>query len=182
MSESSNQPPVESSRLASTTADDGASGSAAALLDELLIHSIKLRDLYKSARWQTTDIQFRDLRILFDDHYKQQLRLVDVLIDRLRMLGGEARVLVGLLLKDTQFSYALREKVSPIRLLHALSEAHDAVLSAARSDAHTAELDSAASSGDFAVHQVVRVNNTQFQTISDQLISRSDQRRVIAVR
>jgi hypothetical protein len=52
--------------------------------------------------WQTADIQFRGLRILFDDRYKEQLRLVDVLLDRLRMLGGAGRVLAGLLLPDRQ--------------------------------------------------------------------------------
>jgi hypothetical protein len=56
--------------LASTTANDDASRRTAALLKELLVHSIKLWDLYKSARWQTADIQFRGLRILFEDHYK----------------------------------------------------------------------------------------------------------------
>jgi hypothetical protein len=113
MLEPNSETTVESSRLASVVANDGTLRRTAALLDELLVHSIKLRDLYKSARWQTADIQFRGLRILFDDHYKEQLRLVDVLLDRLRTLGGAGRVLAGLLLQGTQFSCALRGRVSP---------------------------------------------------------------------
>ena len=35
------------------------------VLEELLAHSIHLRDLYKNARWQTADLQFRLLRELF---------------------------------------------------------------------------------------------------------------------
>src|SRR6201998_2463749 len=99
---------VEAARPAPTPASDGRFSSTADLLDELLAHSIKLRDLYKSARWQTADIQFRSLRILFDDHYKEQLRLVDVLLDRLRVLGGAGCSLAGLLLQGTQFFLALR--------------------------------------------------------------------------
>ena len=170
---------VESSGMASTTANDIGSRRTAALLEELLVHSIKLRDLYKSARWQTADIQFRGLRILFEDHYKEQLRLVDVLLDRLRMLGGAGCALASLLLQGTQFSCALRGRVLPIRLLHGLLEAHETVLAAARSGANGHECADTATSRDFAAGQVVLVNDMQFQSISDQLIARSDRRRVL---
>ena len=174
---------VESSGMASTTASYIASRRTAALLEELLVHSIKLRDLYKSARWQTADIQYRGLRILFDDHYREQLRLVDVLLDRLRMLGGAGCVLAGLLLQGTQFSCALRGRVLPIRLLHGLLEAHETVLAAARSGANGHEsADTATTSRDVAADQVVLVNNMQFQSISDQLIAQSDRRRVLVAR
>jgi starvation-inducible DNA-binding protein len=168
---SNSQSPADSTRPASTTASD------CALLEELLVHSIKLRDLYKNARWQTADIQLRSLRILFDDHYKEQLRLVDVLLDRLRTLGGVGCVLAGPLLQDTQFSSVLRGRVSPIRLLHALMDAHDAAVGAARPDANSAHNDEwvpAVSSDDFAVGLVVLVNNAQCLSISDQLIARSN--------
>jgi DNA-binding ferritin-like protein len=178
MLKSNINPTVESYGLASTTADDDASRRTAALLEELLVHSIKLRDLYKSARWQTADIQFRGLRILFEDHYKEQLRLVDVLLNRLRVLGGAGCVLAALLLQGTQFSCALRGRVLPIRLLHGLLEAHETVLAAARSG----ECADTATSRDFAARQVVLVNNMQFKSISDQLIARSNRRRVLVAR
>ena len=144
---------AESYGMASTTADDGASRRTASLLEELLVHSIKLRDLYKSARWQAADIQFRGLRVLFEDHYKEQLRLVYVLLDRLRMLGGAGCVLAGLLMQGTQFSCALRGRVLPIRLLLGLLEAHDAVLAAARSGANGHECADSATSGDLSGNQ-----------------------------
>jgi starvation-inducible DNA-binding protein len=173
---------VESYGMASATGDDRAPRSTPALLEELLLHSIKLRDLYKRARWHTADIQFRGLRVLFEDHYKEQLRLVDVLLDRLRMLGGAGCVLAGLLLQGTQFSCALRGRVLPIRLLRGLLEAHDAVLAAARSGANGHECADTATNRDFAAGQVVLVNNMQFKSISDQLIARSDRRRVLVAR
>jgi DNA-binding ferritin-like protein len=148
----------------------------------LLVDSIKLRDLYKSARWQTADIQFRGLRILFDAHYKEQLHLVDVLLDRIRVLGGAGRVLAGLLLQGAQFSYALRGRVLPIRLLRDLLNAHDTVLAAARLGSDSDERADTASIHDFAVGQVVLVNNMQFQAISDQLIAQSDRRRATVAR
>src|ERR1700733_1124380 len=120
MLETNSDSTVKSHEAASAAAHEGGSRRTAALLDELLVHSIKLRDLYKSARWQTADLQFRGLRALFDDHYKEQLRLVDVLLDRLRMLGGGGRVLGGHLVQGTQLSRALRGQPSLIRLLRDL--------------------------------------------------------------
>ena len=173
---------VESCGMVSATGDDRAPRSTPALLEELLVHSIKLRDLYKRARWHTADIQFRGLRVLFEDHYKEQLRLVDVLLDRLRILGGAGCVLAGLLLQGTQFSCALRGRVLSIRLPHGLLEAHDAVLVAARSGANGHECADTATSRDFAAGQVVLVNNMRFKAISDQLIARGDRRRVLVAR
>jgi starvation-inducible DNA-binding protein len=182
MLESNSDATVEAYETASALAHEGSSRRTAALLDDLLMHSLQLRDLYKSARWQTADVQFRGLRALFDDHYKEQLRLVDVLLDRLRMLGGTGRALAGRLAQGTQFSSALRGELSLIRLLRDLLEAHDAVLAAVRSGANGDEYANTASSRDFAVGQVVLVNDMQFQSISDQLIARSDKRRVIEAR
>jgi starvation-inducible DNA-binding protein len=148
-----------------------------ALLDELLAHSIRLRDLYTNARWQTTDIQFRHLRLLFDGHYKEQLRLVDVLIDRIRMLGYPGRVLAGVFLQGTQFSYALRGRTSPIRLLRDLLDAHELVLSAARPGTNSGSQDGP-SIRDFAVGQVVLTNDLQSRSIGEQLARRDDKRRL----
>jgi starvation-inducible DNA-binding protein len=182
MLESNSDATVEAHEAAFTVAHGGSSRRTAALLDDLLMHSLKLRDLYKSARWQTADMQFRGLRALFDDHYKEQLRLVDVLLDRLRMLGGTGRALAGRLVQGNQFSSALRGEPSLIRLLRDLLDAHDTVLAAARSGANGEEYANTTSNRDFAVGQVVLVNDIQFQSISDQLIARSDKRRVIEAR
>jgi hypothetical protein len=73
-----------------------------ALLDELLTHTLAVRDLYKSARYQAADIHFRHLRLLLDAHYKEQLRLVDILVDRICALGGASCVLAGTFLQGTR--------------------------------------------------------------------------------
>ena len=83
------------------------------VLEELLTHSIRLRDMPpKNARWQTADLQFRLLRQLFDGHYKEQIRLVDVLIERIRTLDGAGRVFAGdFLAQDPFLSTAPRSGV-----------------------------------------------------------------------
>jgi DNA-binding ferritin-like protein len=77
-----------------STTSKSESSETVDVLEELLAHSIHLRDMYKNARWQTADLQFRSLRQLFDGHYKEQIQLVDVLVDRIRVLncaGGGIR-------------------------------------------------------------------------------------------
>jgi DNA-binding ferritin-like protein len=106
--------------------------TSASVFSELLTHSIYLRDCYKCARWQTADIQYRQLNGVFSGHYAEQLRLVDVLLERLRLLGEHSAVFAGKFLRDTQFAGALRGRIAIGRLLEELFEAHEDVLMAAR--------------------------------------------------
>jgi len=85
---------------------DAESRRTIAILDELLAQSICLRNLYRNARWQTADVQYRRVRQLFDRHYNEQLGLVDVLIDRIQTWDEGSKYLRG-----TSF----REPSSPVR-------------------------------------------------------------------
>jgi starvation-inducible DNA-binding protein len=150
------------------------------LLDELLTYTLRLRDLYKSARCQAADIQFRHLRPLFDTHYEEQLALVDVLVDRIRALGGASRVLAGSFLQGTASAYALRGHLARKRLLCDLLDAHEMVMSAAHpSGAYGQQTDSSAVQ-DFAVGQVLLTNDQQGCSVQEQLL-RLDQARRFAI-
>jgi starvation-inducible DNA-binding protein len=150
------------------------------LLDELLTHTLRLRDLYKSARCQAADIQFRHLRPLFDTHYEEQLALVDVLVDRIRVLGDAGRVLAGSFLQGTPSAYPLRGHLARKRLLCDLLDAHEMVMSAAHpAGAYSQQSDSSAIQ-DFAVGQVLLTNDQQGCSVREQLL-RLDQARRFAI-
>jgi starvation-inducible DNA-binding protein len=153
-----------------TSVEDFRAHKIIVLLDELLTHTLPLRELYKSARCQTADIHSRHLRPLFDAHYKEQLVLVDVLIDRIRARGGASRVLAGAFLQGTPPSYALRGHSAPNRLLCDLLDAHEIVMSAAHTaGTHNPQADPSAVH-DFAVGQVVLTNDLQRFSVEEQLI------------
>jgi starvation-inducible DNA-binding protein len=138
-----------------------------AVLEALLAQSIGLRDLYRNARWQTADIQYRRLRQLFDRHYREQLHLVDVLIDRIRTLGAGRQIFARNFLQGTQFAYALRGNRAAGHLLSELLDAHESVLNTGRPNASAMnEL----WAHDFAVGQVVLTNDAQCSSISDHLV------------
>ncbi len=141
-------------------------------LQELLALSIGLRDLYKSARRKTLDAPYSRLHQVFDNHYKEQSRLVDVLIDRLRTLDGVDHVLACDLLQDTQIACAMRSQRTRKRLFHELLEAHESVLSAARPGGTGDGPDDRSWVRDFGVGQVIITNECQSQSICELLLGR----------
>ena len=47
-----------------------------------------LRDLYKKSHWQVAGPTFYQLHLLYDKHYGEQAELVDVVAERIQLLGG----------------------------------------------------------------------------------------------
>jgi starvation-inducible DNA-binding protein len=150
------------------------------LLDELLTHTLPLRDLYKSARCQSDDIHFRHLRSLFDTHYKEQLILVDVLVDRIRALGGASRVLVSAFLQGTPPCYVLRGHLALNRLLCDLLDAHEMVLNVAHTVGTFGLQTDPSAIRDFVVGQVLLTNEQQVCFVREQLV-RLDRARGFAI-
>jgi starvation-inducible DNA-binding protein len=147
-----------------------------AVLEELLAQSICLRDLYRNARWQTNDIQHRRLRYLLDRHYKEQLQLVDVLLDRIRTLGGGRQIFASNFLQNTQFSRTLRGNEGVDHLLNELLDAHESVLNAGRPAGSAMNPQWG---HDFAVGEVVLTNDAQSSSIRDQLVDREPSQRFL---
>jgi len=163
-----------------TSVENFAAHKTIVLLDDLLTHTLPLRDLYKSARCQAADVRFHHLRPLFDTHYKEQLALVDVLVDRIRALGGASRVLAGAFLQGTPPSYVLRSDLALSRLLCDLLDAHEIVLSAAHTTGAYGLQTERSAVQDFAVGQVLLTNDQQGCSVREQLV-RLDQARRLAV-
>jgi starvation-inducible DNA-binding protein len=153
-----------------STANKRESWKTVEVLEVLLAHSIHLRDLYRNARWQTAAIRFRRLHQLFDDHYKQQIHLIDVLIDRIRALDGASRLFARDFLDRTQFPQVVGGRASTRHLMIELLDAHESVLSAALPTA--TQKVSSSWVRDFAVGQVVLTNDQHFLALGEQLMHR----------
>jgi starvation-inducible DNA-binding protein len=136
------------------------------VLEELLTQSICLRDLYRKARWQTADIRYRRLHQMFDRHYKEQLQLVDVLMDRIRVLGGGRQIFARNFLQETRFARALRGNKAAGHLLNELLDAHESLLNTGRPNRSSVNAQWA---HDFVLGQVVLINDAQSSSIGDEL-------------
>ena len=172
MKVASNSLVIDPSKSPDSTANKPESWKTVEVLEILLAHSIHLRDLYRNARWQTAVIQFRRLHQLFDGHYKEQIHLIDVLMDRIRALNGAGRLFARDFFDRTQFSQLVGGRPSTRHLLVELLDAHESVLSAAVPiGAHHGQVNSSWSR-DFAVGQVVLTNNQNFLALTEQLMHR----------
>src|SRR5256885_8708994 len=58
------------------------------LLNEILADTTILYALYKKHHWNVAGPTFYQLHLLFDKHAEEQLELVDMLAERVQMLGG----------------------------------------------------------------------------------------------
>jgi starvation-inducible DNA-binding protein len=63
-------------------------GQSVAMLNQLLADSITLYNLYKKHHWQVAGPTFYELHLLFDKHAGEVLASIDLIGERIQMLGG----------------------------------------------------------------------------------------------
>jgi starvation-inducible DNA-binding protein len=67
---------------------DEAKSKSCELLNEILADTMVLYAMYKKHHWNVAGPTFYQLHLLFDKHAEEQLELVDMLAERVQMLGG----------------------------------------------------------------------------------------------
>ena len=127
-------------------------------LNQVLADTITLRDLYKKHHWQVSGPTFYQLHLLFDKHFSEQSELVDVIAERIMMLGGVSVAMSADVAEMTLVPRPPkgREEV-PVqisRLLHA----HEIVLQEARTMARQAAQEGDDGTNDLLVSNVIRTN------------------------
>ncbi len=156
-------------RLRIGLSDDVRSQSVAEL-NQILADSMMLRDLYKKHHWQVSGITFRELHLLFDKHYEEQVALVDSLAERIQILGGVAVAVPQDVAEMTRILRPLkgREEV-PVQLSRLL-EAHEMILLQARDSAARAGERGDDGTNDLLVSSVIRTHEQQVWFLSEHLI------------
>jgi starvation-inducible DNA-binding protein len=143
---------------------------SAANLNQLLAETITLRDLYKKHHWQVSGPTFYQLHLLFDKHFNEQNDLVDLIAERIMMLGGVSIAMSADVAEMTLVPRPPkgREEV-PVqisRLLHA----HEIVLKEARTMARQAAQDSDDGTNDLLVSSVIRTNEMQVWFVAEHVV------------
>jgi starvation-inducible DNA-binding protein len=139
-------------------------------LNQLLADTITLRDLYKKHHWQVAGPTFYQLHLLFDKHFDEQNELVDLLAERIMMLGGVSVAMSADVAEMTLVPRPPkgREEV-PVqisRLLHA----HEIVLKEARAMARKAAEEGDDGTNDVLVSNVIRTNEMQVWFVAEHLV------------
>src|SRR5271165_6900496 len=149
---------------------EGTRRASADNLNQVLADTITLRDLYKKHHWQVSGPTFYQLHLLFDKHFGEQNELVDVLAERIMMLGGVSVAMSADVAEMTLIPRPPkgREEV-PVqisRLLHA----HEIVLKEARAMARKADEEGDDGTNDVLVSNVIRTNEMQVWFVAEHLV------------
>src|SRR5438552_15687887 len=143
---------------------------SAANLNQLLADTLTLRDLYKKHHWQVSGPTFYQLHLLFDKHFNEQNELVDLIAERIMMLGGVSIAMSADVAEMTLVPRPPKGReevpVQVSRLLHA----HEIVLKEARTMARQAAQDSDDGTNDLLVSSVIRTNEMQVWFVAEHVV------------
>src|SRR6266446_2383763 len=139
-------------------------------LNQLLADTITLRDLYKKHHWQVSGPTFYPLHLLFDKHFNEQSELVDLIAERIMILGG---VSIAMSADVAELTLVPRppkgREEAPVqisRLLHA----HEIILKEARAMARKADEEGDDGTNDLLVSSVIRTNEMQVWFVAEHLV------------
>ncbi|HJZ56947.1 MAG TPA: DNA starvation/stationary phase protection protein [Gemmataceae bacterium] len=149
---------------------DGVRRESVINLNQLLADTITLRDLYKKHHWQVSGPTFYQLHLLFDKHFNEQSELVDLIAERIMMLGGVSVAMSADVAEVTLVPRPPRGReevpVQISRLLHA----HEIVLKEARTMARQAAQAGDDGTNDLLVSNAIRTNEMQVWFVAEHLV------------
>jgi starvation-inducible DNA-binding protein len=139
-------------------------------LNQLLADTITLRDLYKKHHWQVSGPTFYQLHLLFDKHFGEQNELVDLIAERIMMLGGVSVAMSADVAETTLVPRPPRGREEAPVQLSRLLHAHEIVLEEARAMARKAAEHGDDGTNDLLVSSVIRTNEMQVWFVAEHLV------------
>jgi starvation-inducible DNA-binding protein len=140
-------------------------------LNQLLADTMVLRDLYKKHHWQLSGPTFYSLHLLFAKHHGEQAGLVDLLAERIQMLGGVSIAMSHDVAEATLNSRPPRGREDVPAQLSRLLHAHEVVLEAARTMARRAAEAGDDGTNDLLVSDMIRTHEMQVWFLSEHFVN-----------
>jgi starvation-inducible DNA-binding protein len=140
-------------------------------LNQILADTMTLRDLYKKSHWQVSGPTFYQLHLLFDKHYGEQSELVDVIAERIQLLGGIAVAMAADVAEMTSIARPPRGREEVPVQISRLLEAHEAIIKETRKAAREADEAEDDGTNDLLVSQVLRRNELQAWFLYEHLVA-----------
>lgn len=139
-------------------------------LNQLLVDTIMLRDLYKKHHWQVSGNTFYQLHLLFDKHFGEQSTLVDTIAERIQTLGGVTAAVAHDVAELTSLDRPPRDREEVPVQISRLLEAHEVILKEAHEFAKKAADAGDDGTNDLIVSDVIRTNEMQVWFLSEHLV------------
>jgi len=139
-------------------------------LNQVLVDTMTLRDLYKKHHWQVSGPTFYQLHLLFDKHFDEQIELVDTIAERIQALGGVTYAMAADVAENTRIPRPPRDREEVPVQISRLLEAHEIILDESRKYAKQASEAGDEGTNDLLVSDVVRTNEAQAWFVSEHVV------------
>src|SRR5437867_12099072 len=150
--------------------DASVRGISAENLNQLLVDTMTLRDMYKKHHWQVSGPTFYQLHLLFDKHFNEQAELVDAIAERIQLLGGVSIAMAADIAETTQIERPPRGREDVPVQLSRLLDAHQIVIRQSHKLARRAGELGDDGTNDLVVSEVLRGNELQVWFLSEHLV------------
>jgi len=154
-----------------TTLEEETRKKSVEMLNQVLVDTMTLRDLYKKHHWQVSGPTFYQLHLLFDKHFEEQVELVDTIAERIQILGGLAVAMAADVAEMTKVERPPKGREEAPVQISRLLDAHQIILKESHDSAKKADDAGDDGTNDLLVSDVIRTNELQVWFISEHLVN-----------
>jgi len=139
-------------------------------LNQILVDTMVLRDLYKKHHWQVVGPTFYQLHLLFDKHFAEQVAIIDLIGERVQTLGGLAMAMAHDVVARTKIERPPegRDQV-PVQISRLL-DAHELIIREVREAIKLTASNEDWGSNDLLMSDVLRTHELQVWFLSEHLV------------
>lgn len=149
--------------------EDNARKQSVETLNQVLVDTMTLRDMYKKHHWQMSGATFYQLHLLLDKHYEEQANLVDMIAERIMALGGVSIAMAPDVAEMTTIPRPPKGREDVPTQLARLLEAHEIILRQAHEGADAADESGDDGTNDLLVSNVIRTHEPQVWFLAEHL-------------
>jgi starvation-inducible DNA-binding protein len=157
-------------RLLPIALSHDARAESSQLLNQILADSIILYNLYKKHHWLMRGPTFYQLHLLLDKHAEEQLKLIDVIAERVQTLGGVAIADPRHVAEVTSVPRPPNGVEEVPAMLSRLLEAHEIVIEKLREAITKTAANRDDGTNDLLMSDVLRANELQTWFIAEHLV------------
>lgn len=140
------------------------------LLNQILADSIILYSLYKKHHWLMRGNTFYQLHLLLDKHADEQLKLIDLIGERVQTLGGVAIADPRHVAEVTKIERPPNGVEAVPVMLSRLLEAHELIISEVREGITKTAANRDDGTNDLLMSEVLRTNELQVWFLAEHLV------------
>lgn len=140
-------------------------------LNQILADTLQLRDMYKKAHWQVSGPTFFQLHLLFEEGFKMQVAISDLVGERVQTLGGISIAVPQDVADVTRVERSPSGREQVPEQISRLLEAHEKIIVETRAAARLADRNDDLGTNDLLMSDVLRPNEKQVWFLSEHLVN-----------